>query len=293
MRFIGLVAAGLTIGVIWAVYEWRHPDPMLNVRLFAQKDFALLTMCIALLGLSGFQTSMILMLLLQQPIWTGVGLGLTATFAAILKLPSNVASSIFSPLIGHLFGRFGARNVLITGFTLAGAGWSLLIIENHSLWFVVATITLAANLGTAVVFVGATAGIMEASPPGRTGEAQGMFAVVRSIFISAGAQLVMIILASDTVRSTGTETGVYPSEFAYVALFGALVFISILGIILALFLSRLNPTGQSARGDEADAEPRSQGGALQHLAVVEAGITSLRNGSQKRNILGQYRREEV
>jgi hypothetical protein len=67
---LALAAGGVTLLAVWARREWTHPDPMLDVRQFTQRQIGLTMLLMALFGLGTAQLMLVVLMLGQQPVWT-------------------------------------------------------------------------------------------------------------------------------------------------------------------------------------------------------------------------------
>src|SRR4029078_12204366 len=103
---------------VWVRHELRHPNPLIEVRLLANPRSALPNAAMGVCALAAFNFAQLVLLLIQQPVWTGVGLGLTATLAGALKLPGNFLASALSPVMGWACGRFSGNVAAALGMTL-------------------------------------------------------------------------------------------------------------------------------------------------------------------------------
>ena len=128
-----LPLAALAVGVLLTLWWWRaslaSPNPLIAVRSFSDRTIAIGSAVTALVAMSALQITVVFSLLMQAPVWTAAGLGLTATLAGLVKLPSNVSSVFAGPLGGWLAARGGGRFALIAGGAVTVAGWLL--------WFVI------------------------------------------------------------------------------------------------------------------------------------------------------------
>jgi len=214
MRFWGLLAAACALLAFWARHELRHPNPLIEVRLLTDRRIALPNLAMALCALGAFQFPPLSLLLLQQPIWTGVGLGLSATVAGLLNLPGNFIAAAVSPISGWLCGRFGGARLIMGGMIIAALQIGLLLIYPSNLWLM-AIAAITTGVGTAAVYVAVPALLVEVAPPGRTSETIGMYSVIRSLSMAVGTQSMLALLASSTVSKTGHPSAAFPSLAAY------------------------------------------------------------------------------
>jgi hypothetical protein len=54
-----------------------------------------------------------IMPMLQQPVWTGIGFGIAATTAGLAKLPGNVTAAIGTLFSGALSRRINVRTIML------------------------------------------------------------------------------------------------------------------------------------------------------------------------------------
>jgi hypothetical protein len=75
---------------------------MIDVRRFGERQIGLTMSLMALFGIGTAQLMLVILLLAQQPTWTGIGLGLSATLAALIKVPASFAGLVGAPWSGHI-----------------------------------------------------------------------------------------------------------------------------------------------------------------------------------------------
>ncbi|MBX3509705.1 MAG: MFS transporter [Hyphomonadaceae bacterium] len=247
-RFWSLMLGSALLLGFWVRHELRHPDPLIDVRLLARRDVALPNIALALCALGAFQFSQLVLLLLQQPIWTGAGLGLTATAAALWKIPGNIASSAASPLTGFLCGRWGAEKVIVTGMTATAAACIALALAPDQI-LLVFVIAIVCAVGTSTVYIGVPNIIVAAAPADRISETVGVSSVLRALAMAVGAQLMIVILASSTVHDPNLGQGVFPSLGAYQLTLGLIAAASLASAAVIWWSAR------TKRSIPAQAEP--------------------------------------
>ncbi len=109
IRFFGVMFVVGMIGLIW--WEWRHKAPIMNLKLFKFKNFAI---CCFLMMLVGGVLNAATVL---QPQFLQQLLGYTATNAGMALTAGGIALVIVMPLAGVATGRFAARNLAAIGFS--------------------------------------------------------------------------------------------------------------------------------------------------------------------------------
>lgn len=240
---LALFAGGLTLLLWWGWQSLRSANPLIDIRSFANRTVAVGSLVTALVAMSTLQIIVFFSLLMQAPTWTIAGLGLSATAAGLAKLPSNLSSTLAAPLGGWLTGRGGGRLAMVTGGIITTIGWSLVLVDANSLGIIIGEMMLI-SFGSAMLFAVAPTIIAQASPPERVSEISGLVGVIRGLFLGIGAQMVSVLLATDSIRQGG-ET--YPSPAAYQLAVSVIVAICVLAILLSLALPGRGSSTANAR----------------------------------------------
>ncbi len=226
-----LLGGGLLL-VIWARWEWRHPNPLIDVRRIGQRQTGLAMMLMFLFGMGASQIMLVLMLFAQQPVWTGVGLGLTATLAGAIKLPSNFMGLVGAPWSGRIAARSNARQAALLGAIIICGGWVGLTLWHGAAWLLVVW-ALVSTLGGAMLFAAVPNLIVEVVPPERTSELVGLTQVVRQVGSAIGAQSASLLLAAWTISDLAKGPGVFPSGQAYLMTFCAITALCAISVVFA------------------------------------------------------------
>jgi DHA2 family multidrug resistance protein len=106
--FASLFAIGM-IGLIW--WEFRVKNPIMNLRLFKYRNFAIC--CLLMLLVGGVLNAATVL----QPQFMQALLAYTATRAGEALTGGGIALLIMMPLAGVAVGKFPARNLVILGFS--------------------------------------------------------------------------------------------------------------------------------------------------------------------------------
>jgi EmrB/QacA subfamily drug resistance transporter len=119
-RTLGFIAAGLVVLALFAVVENRVSNPLLPMRLFADRSISvssgvLVINFFALFGVLFFVTLFLQNVQGTSPVETG-----------IRTLPLTVAMTFCSPIAGNVTQRFGPRPPMVVGLLLAGVALLLL-----------------------------------------------------------------------------------------------------------------------------------------------------------------------
>lgn len=237
---LGLILGGIVAMGAWALYELRHPEPLIQLRRLRDPRFRYTVLSFFMIGVGGQQMALITLSLMQQPVWTGIGLGLSGALAGVAKLPSNVAGVAAGPAGGRIAQLFGGRVTGICGASILTAAWAVLFFRHGSLALVIAC-AAASTVGLTIMYVATPAVIMEAAPEAETGEATGFAYLVRSLGMGVGAQFVSLLLGSSLLHAkTGTATYFAPAAFQL-----AIGFVAVASLIALLF-AIIVPRGPSS-----------------------------------------------
>lgn len=111
--FIQFFAALFVGGFIWLViWEWRQKEPLINLKLFRHKNFAIC--CFLMLLVGGVLNANTVL----QPQFTQQLLGYNATTSGLALTAGGVALVIMMPIAGFATSRVSARTLTLIGFTL-------------------------------------------------------------------------------------------------------------------------------------------------------------------------------
>lgn len=231
---LGTLAASVAVGAFWVFHEARCRNPLIDVRLLLIPEIALGNACFFLFGLSAMQMPLVVMALIQQPVWTGVGLGIGAAMTGLLKFPSSFVGMVGAPFGGLLSTSRSPRFSAVVGTTITTCGWlSVTLFHDTLIAVVIAMIVM--GFGSAMILASVGAVIVSSAPQARTSEATGMAAVTRTVGLAAGAQLATVLLATSLYEQNGVS---YPSPAAYALTLAVITGLTAACILVVLGLPR-------------------------------------------------------
>lgn len=212
-RVYGTVIVALLVLAYWVRHQLGEKNPLINLRMLADRRIATAYFCIAMVGMGMMQHTLIMSMMLQQPVATAIGFGLAASVAGALLMPVRLVGVVASPLSGRIAARYGPRSALLAGCGLAIVGWTLILLFHGDVRVVLFGMVLE-GAGFAVCYVAVPAILLQVAPAERAGEVTGLSSVFRALFTAVGAQIVMLILDASTMTFDG-DTVRYPTEDAY------------------------------------------------------------------------------
>jgi hypothetical protein len=240
VRIWALIAGGTLLLIVWARLQLREAQPLLGLSILANRQVALANACVVLVVLGAIQLGQILSMFFQQPLWTGTGLGLTATGSGFMHLILDAVSIIAAPWSGRIAAKHGAKVSALLGFVFIITAWTWLALWHGDRGVTLAGAALALS-GYAITMTGLYNLIIESTPARRTGEATGLTYVLFTAFFAVGAQIVFALLETGHVADPAHGPGVFPSNGAYVLGFGYIAATGVVGFLLATQLPRRKP----------------------------------------------------
>lgn len=210
---VGLLAAAAALLVAWAVVEQRTPEPIVDLRTFAERRVALTNLATFFLGVPMFSVLVLLVALVQapgdlaEPIAAAVDYGFDASPTATgLLLLSGASPGLFAGVIaGRLGRRFGAERVLFVSAMLSALGIASLALWHDAMWQVAAGMALF-GFNAPLSFATIATLIVGAVPASEAGVSAGMNTVVRTIGGVIGAQLATTLLQLETIAGSDVPT---------------------------------------------------------------------------------------
>ncbi len=239
------VIGGLVVLALWIKWELRIEEPMINVRMFGERKFALGMLATALIAIGPIGTMNILSVTIYRnpssvmmtdgsELALPVGLGLSATMTGVLAFISAAAAFAISPLIGKISARYGARMGLMIGSLLTILGLVIICLAPSQIATVVTGLVVVI-FGTGFLYSGMPTIIVECVLPEQTSTATAVNAVTRTTFQAVAASVVGLMLAFSPVVA-GENTFVSLSGFYLVV--GALIATCVLTIVIVFFIPR-------------------------------------------------------
>jgi MFS transporter, DHA2 family, multidrug resistance protein len=191
-RFIltlSLIAAISLISLV--LWEWFHKDPIMDLRLFKNSNFAMANLMMFILGVVYFSSLVLIPQFLQTL------LGYTAELAGLVLSASGVVVLVGMPIVGQLTTRVAAKYLIAFGWVTMAiamfvstrridldisfpvAMW-LRVLQGAPLPFLFVPITLASYVGIAAQ---------------KSNDAAGLINFMRNIGSSVGTSMVTTLLA--------------------------------------------------------------------------------------------------
>ncbi len=227
--FLGMIATSLLFTLVWIRYEYRHPEPLVDMRMMRQRPVFTTNLTALLVGFGMFGSFILIPQFVQVPATAGFGFGATVTAAGLFMLPSALVMLVAGPISGWMGGRYGSKLPLLIGTVLACVAFSSLALW-HSSHLSIYVGTTFMGLGIGFAFAAMANLIVDAVDQTQTGVATGMNTIMRSIGGAIGGQVSASIIAGHVAAGGLAEESGYTMAFAVSALGLGLAVVATLAI---------------------------------------------------------------
>src|SRR5699024_1009103 len=130
---IGFIGIGL-----FAIRQFKLTEPMMDLRVFKFLMYTHAVIMLLIIIMTMFASELILPLFMQGSMM------LTAATAGLILLPGSILNGLLSPVMGHLFDRYGPRILMIPATIVLAATMFTLsnITANTPIWVIVVSYIL-------------------------------------------------------------------------------------------------------------------------------------------------------
>jgi MFS family permease len=231
-RVLGLLALGVLLFGALIVLERARHDALIDVAELADRPMLMTHLAAFLFGGGSYFFYLALPLYAQQrPAGTGVGFGASVTEAGLLMLAGALAVIPAGMAVGRLATALGPRWPMAGGFTLITAASVLFALAHDEKWQHVVFYAVV-GVGTGLVIGVLPKLIADIVPLERTGTANGLNNIARTVGSAVGTALAAAVIASAHAARGTTPDSTYTTLFWLAAAAGAV------GVVAALFAVR-------------------------------------------------------
>jgi DHA2 family multidrug resistance protein len=190
--FFAIAIVALVVAIIW---EWRHPDPVVEIRLLRDRNFALASVFYFLFGFALFGSTVLIPQMLQNLY------GYTATDAGLVLGPGALVIVVLAPVVVSILPRVGVRPLIFTGYCIfAIAMWHFASFDLGADYRHFALGRALQGLGIAPLFVPVSQVAYSFLPKNKNNKASSLTNLFRNQGASFGIAFVTTMLARRTQR---------------------------------------------------------------------------------------------
>jgi DHA2 family multidrug resistance protein len=196
--FIQIFAMLMVVGLIAAiVWELRQKDPVVDLRMLKNRNFAIATTAMFFLGFVLYSSTVLIPQMLQQL------LGYTAEKAGLALSPGGAVIMLMMPVVGFLVSRVDTRALISFGCIACSislfvmAGWNLQLDYRHAVYG-----RMLQSFGLAFLFIPINVSAFAYVPKEKTNMGTGIINLARNIGASVGIATVTTMLERKTQAHT-------------------------------------------------------------------------------------------
>ncbi|HEV3455940.1 MAG TPA: DHA2 family efflux MFS transporter permease subunit [Thermoanaerobaculia bacterium] len=218
-RFIlvsAVLSAGALLGVLW--WELRTSDPIIDLRLFREPNFASANVLMFGLGFALFGSTVLVPQFLQTL------MGYTATESGKVLSPGGVAVMLILPITGALINRVGAKTLITIGLVIAGSAlWLTSRIDLQVDYWTITNYRMLTGIGIAFLFVPISTVAFSRLPPEKSNAASALFNLARNLGASFGiATVTTVVVRQSQVHTNRLVSHAAAGSTPYNQLIGGL-----------------------------------------------------------------------
>ncbi|GAA3579859.1 MFS transporter [Nonomuraea rosea] len=235
---LGLFALGAVLAAVLIAVERVRRDPLIDVAELTDRPMLATHAAALVFGAGSYFFYLALPMFAQQePGADGAGFGASITVAGLLMLPGMLAIIPAGMALGRISAALGSRWPLAAGFALFAAGSALLALAHAGYWEHLVFYGVI-GAGSGLVMGSLPKLISDIVPPARTGTANGINNIIRTVGGVVGSQLAAAVVA------TG-GAGPVPDS-AFTGLFWLAAAVAVAGVAISPFAVRRGPSRERA-----------------------------------------------
>jgi predicted MFS family arabinose efflux permease len=235
----GIFLLSLALFIIWAIYEGRVDEPLLDTKVLRSPRVLFPIIGSALAGYAAFSAMFLVPRFVQVPrhlpqqiaeqLSYGFGAGVTGV--GLYVLPLGVGILFAGPVSGPLGRRYGGKWIFTGGLLLTALASALLaLFHSNNILFGVWLFLLGA--GFSMTFGAGSVFVVETVDISNTGIANAFLSLTRLITGGIGAQIAAALILSQSIGGSNHA----PHESTFALAFGISAFVSLVGAGFALLV---------------------------------------------------------
>ena len=238
------LGGGVVLLVLFVRWEMRAPAPMLPMRFFRNRVFAVGGLASLMMYAALFGALFLITQLLQA------GLGATPLQAGLRSLPMAVMPMLLTPVGGVIADRIGFRPLMICGLAMEtiALGWLAAVVTSAVPYVFLVPPLVLAGTGSAVFFAPLATAMLSAVAPEEHGQASGAATAIRELAAVFGVAVLGLVFAGH---------GGYASRADFVAGFVPAMWLAA-GLAAAGVLAAVALPRAAARSNEPIGHPATR-----------------------------------
>jgi DHA2 family multidrug resistance protein len=199
LAFTVIAAIAILTAIVWELYQ---KDPIVDVRMFKNRNFAIAFVMMIMLGFALFGSTVLIPQYLQTL------LGYTAQLAGMALSPGGLIVMAMMPLVGFLISHYDGRWLIAIGFAACSAALFHMTNLNLGISFGVAVkFRIFQAAGIAFLFVPINTMSYVGVPRSKNNQVSGMVNLARNVGGSVGISIVETLLAQRSQKHQSDLAG--------------------------------------------------------------------------------------
>ena len=184
--FLVLMLVGIVAGILW---ELREKEPVVDLRMLKNRNFAIATTAMFFLGFVLYASTVLIPQFLQEL------LGYTAQLSGMALSPGGAVIMCMMPVVGILVSKVDTRILITFGCIVSAsalfvmAGWNLQLDYRHAV-----TARMLQSFGLAFLFIPINVAAFAYVPKEKTNMGTGIINLARNVGASVGIATVTTML---------------------------------------------------------------------------------------------------
>ena len=196
------IAAGLVLVAVFVRHAWGAPRPLIDVRLFRDREFSAAGATVFMVGGALFGAMIIL------PLYYQVARGESALTAGLLMAPQGFGAALAMPLAGRLTDKVGGGRVAVVGLLILIAGTiPFAFLEADTSYTLLALLLVLRGLGIGASMMPSMAAAYAALDSSAVPRATSALNVMQRIGGSLGTALLAVVLQGQIANELGGAAG--------------------------------------------------------------------------------------
>ena len=211
-----LLACSATALIGFVFHQKRGARPLMELRLFAHRNFGLGSLVAFIYGMALFGSTYLV------PVFMQIALGLPPSQAGAALLPAGIVLALTIPVAGRLTDRLPFGRIVAFGLTLLASSFLLMVTVGpaSSLWWIVAW-SVIGRIGLGFVLPSLNVGAMRGLPDAFISQGASTINFMRQLGGSVGVSLVGIVLEWRLQVHTGDTVRVFHETFVLIGVITA------------------------------------------------------------------------
>jgi EmrB/QacA subfamily drug resistance transporter len=235
------IVIGLVLTGVFVFHSLRSQNPLLNVRLYANRAFAAASATTFFLGASLFGAMILL------PLYFQIVRGDSVVRTGVLLIPQSLGAAFAMPIAGRMADRYGGGPIALIGVIVAAVSTLPLafVTPGTPLWEIEASL-FARGLGIGLAMMPAMSAAYAVLRPEEIADATPQLTVVQRVGGSIGTAVLAVVLGTALTGAAGPAATSAAFASAYWWAFG----LSVVAVIPALILLQAERRTRKFRSEE-------------------------------------------